>query len=57
MQCPGRLSRILVSLIEWLQEPRLEELRRSFTKWLLRVFLALSAFRLGETRDRAAERY
>ena len=37
---PEDVQRILVSLIEWLQEPGLEELRRSFTRWLQRVFLA-----------------
>ncbi len=37
---PEDVQRILVSLIEWLREPGLEELRRSFTQWLLKVFLA-----------------
>jgi flagellar biosynthesis/type III secretory pathway protein FliH len=36
---PEDVQRILVSLIEWLREPGLEELRRSFTGWLQRVFL------------------
>ena len=36
---PEDVQRILVSLIEWLREPGLEELRRSFTHWLRGVFL------------------
>jgi hypothetical protein len=36
---PEDVQRILVSLIEWLREPGLEELRRSFTQWLQKVFL------------------
>jgi predicted transposase/invertase (TIGR01784 family) len=36
---PEDIQRVLVALIEWLREPDLAELRRSFTTWLLGVLL------------------
>lgn len=36
---PEDIQRVLTALIEWLREPGLEELRRSFTQWLQRVLL------------------
>jgi predicted transposase/invertase (TIGR01784 family) len=36
---PEDIQRVLVALIEWLREPALAELRRSFTTWLLGVLL------------------
>jgi predicted transposase/invertase (TIGR01784 family) len=36
---PEDIQRILTALIEWLQEPGLAELRRSFTAWLVGVLL------------------
>jgi predicted transposase/invertase (TIGR01784 family) len=36
---PEDIQRVLVALIEWLREPELAELRRSFTAWLLGVLL------------------
>ena len=38
-QGPEDIQRILAALIEWLQEPGLAELRRSFTAWLVGVLL------------------
>ena len=36
---PEDIQRVLAALIEWLQEPDLAELRRSFALWLVRVLL------------------
>jgi predicted transposase/invertase (TIGR01784 family) len=36
---PEDIQRVLVALIEWLREPSLAELRRSFTSWLVAVLL------------------
>jgi len=36
---PEDIQRVLVALIEWLREPGLAELRRSFTSWLVAVLL------------------
>ena len=36
---PEDIQRVLVALIEWLGEPGLAELRRSFTSWLVAVLL------------------
>jgi hypothetical protein len=36
---PEDIQRVLMALIEWLGEPELADLRRSFTTWLLRVLL------------------
>jgi predicted transposase/invertase (TIGR01784 family) len=36
---PEDIQRVLVALIEWLGEPDLAELRRSFTLWVMRVLL------------------
>jgi predicted transposase/invertase (TIGR01784 family) len=36
---PEDIQRVLTALVEWLREPGLEELRRSFTHWVLRVLL------------------
>jgi len=36
---PEDIQRVLVALIEWLREPGLGELRRSFTSWLIAVLL------------------
>jgi flagellar biosynthesis/type III secretory pathway protein FliH len=36
---PEDIQRVLVALVEWLEEPDLAELRRSFTTWLLKVLL------------------
>jgi len=36
---PEDVQRVLAALIEWLREPHLGELRRSFTSWLVAVLL------------------
>jgi len=36
---PGDIQRVLTALIEWLREPDLAELRRSFTSWLVGVLI------------------
>ena len=36
---PEDIQRVLAALIEWLEEPSLAELRRSFAVWLVRVLL------------------
>jgi hypothetical protein len=36
---PEDIQRVLVALIEWLGEPDLAEVRRSFTLWVMRVLL------------------
>jgi predicted transposase/invertase (TIGR01784 family) len=36
---PEDIQRVLVALIDWLREPDLTELRRSFTTWLVKVLL------------------
>jgi predicted transposase/invertase (TIGR01784 family) len=38
-ESPEDIQRILMALIEWLREPDLAELRRSFTSWLVAVLL------------------
>jgi predicted transposase/invertase (TIGR01784 family) len=40
---PADIERVLTALIEWLREPDLAELRRSFTSWLLGVLLPARA--------------
>jgi predicted transposase/invertase (TIGR01784 family) len=40
---PKDIERVLTALIEWLREPDLAELRRSFTTWLLGVLLPARA--------------
>ena len=36
---PEDIQRVLAALIEWLREPGLAELRRSFTAWVLKILL------------------
>jgi len=36
---PQSVERVITALIEWLREPEMVELRRSFTAWLTRVLL------------------
>lgn len=38
-QSPEDIQRVLAALIEWLREPDLSELRRSFTTWIVNVLL------------------
>jgi predicted transposase/invertase (TIGR01784 family) len=40
---PEDIERVLTALIEWVQEPDLAELRRSFTTWIVEVLLPARA--------------
>ena len=38
-QRPGDIERVVVALNDWLRDPKLEELRRSFAAWVMKVLL------------------